>query len=113
MTISRWLTKGSMFATLAAAPALAQETDNTAAAQGSEAAAGPDDAESTDVIVVTAQLREQNPIEVPIALTAYSGDFLEELGLDDFEELSRFVPGFARIRCSAKPPVSRSSLTLS
>jgi len=47
-----------------------------------------------DEIVVTAQLRAQNPIEVPFALTAYSGEFMADLGLDDFETLSAFVPGF-------------------
>jgi outer membrane receptor protein involved in Fe transport len=45
-------------------------------------------------IVVTAQLRSQNAREVPIALTAYSGRFLDELGITDFEKLSRYVPGF-------------------
>lgn len=47
-----------------------------------------------DEIVVTAQLRVQDPIEVPFALTAYSGEFLEDLGIQEFEELSAFVPGF-------------------
>jgi len=47
-----------------------------------------------DEIVVTAQLREQKTIEVPFALTAYSGQFLEDLGIQEFEQLSAFVPGF-------------------
>ena len=47
-----------------------------------------------DEIVVTAQLREQRTIEVPFALTAYSGSFLEDLGIQEFEQLSAFVPGF-------------------
>lgn len=46
-----------------------------------------------DEVVVTAQLRAQDPIEVPFALTAYNGDFLDKLGVQDFEELSAFVPG--------------------
>jgi outer membrane receptor protein involved in Fe transport len=29
-----------------------------------------------------------------MAITAYSGEFLDELGLNDFEDVSRFVPGF-------------------
>lgn len=45
-------------------------------------------------IVVTAQKREQNPIEVPIALTAYSGTFLKTAGIQEFDKLSLFVPGF-------------------
>lgn len=45
-------------------------------------------------LVVTAQKREQKTIDVPIALTAYSGSFLDEIGVQEFEELSAFVPGF-------------------
>jgi iron complex outermembrane receptor protein len=45
-------------------------------------------------VIVTAQLRAQDPVEVPFALTAYSGGFMEKLGVQDFEELSAFVPGF-------------------
>ncbi len=63
---------------LLAAPALAQEA--TAGDQGE--------------IVVTAQLRAQNPIEVPIALSVLGGETLERLGIVEFDELSRFVPGF-------------------
>jgi outer membrane receptor protein involved in Fe transport len=51
------------------------------------------DATQLDEIIVTAQLRAQDPIEVPFALTAYSGEFLDGLGVQDFEELSAFVPG--------------------
>lgn len=56
-------------------------------------AAEPADAEVQGV-VVTAQKREQNVLDVPIAITAYSGDTLEALGLQEFEELGQFVPGF-------------------
>ena len=52
------------------------------------------DATQVDEIVVTAQLRAQDPIEVPFALTAYNGDFLRDLGVQEFEELSAYVPGF-------------------
>ena len=45
-------------------------------------------------IVVTAQLRAQDPIEVPFALTAYTGQTMQNLGIQDFEELSAFTPGF-------------------
>lgn len=49
---------------------------------------------SVDDVIVTAQLREQKTIDVPFALTAYSGQFLEDLGIQEFEQLSVFVPGF-------------------
>lgn len=53
----------------------------------------PADANGSE-IVVTAQLIEQTPLEVPFALTAYSGDFMQELGITEFDRLSQFVPGF-------------------
>ncbi len=55
---------------------------------------GQDRATSLGEIVVTAQLRVQDPIEVPFALTAYNGEFLKDLGIQEFEQLSAFVPGF-------------------
>lgn len=45
-------------------------------------------------IIVTAQLREQRAREVPFALTAYSGERLEALGVQEFDQLSAFTPGF-------------------
>lgn len=64
-----------------AVPAIAQDAAPTGAANLGE-------------IIVTAQKREQASTEVPIALTAYSGEFLDEIGVQEFEELSLFVPGF-------------------
>lgn len=52
------------------------------------------DSSPVEELVVTAQKREQKTIDVPIALTAYSGTFLDEIGVQEFEELSAFVPGF-------------------
>jgi len=42
---------------------------------------------------VTAQKRDQSAQEVPITLTAYSGDFLNTLNIEEFDRLSDFVPG--------------------
>lgn len=47
-----------------------------------------------DVIIVTSQFREQNVLEVPLAVTAYDDAFLDDIGVSEFDELSRFVPGF-------------------
>lgn len=80
------LSAASLFAFAAASPALAQDEP--------PAAAAPAAAEDENEIVVTAQLRSQRISEVPMALTAYNGEFLDDLGLNDFEDLSRFVPGF-------------------
>jgi len=48
---------------------------------------------TNDVITVTAQKREQSITEVPINLTAYDAARLETLGIEQFDELSDFVPG--------------------
>ena len=75
----------ALMATLASASAAsAQDTVRTAAEQASQ----------VEDVVVTAQLRAQDPIEVPFALTAYSGRTMQNLGIQDFEELSAFTPGF-------------------
>lgn len=44
-------------------------------------------------IVVTAQKREQSVFDVPITITAYTGEFLDALGIEDFDRLSNYVPG--------------------
>jgi iron complex outermembrane receptor protein len=44
-------------------------------------------------LVVTAQKREQLVSDVPIAITAFSGDQLKALGLESSEELIAFTPG--------------------
>ncbi len=41
-----------------------------------------------------AQLREQNPIDVPMTLSVLTGEELDRFGIQEFDELSRFVPGF-------------------
>ncbi|WP_397422941.1 TonB-dependent receptor, partial [Phenylobacterium sp.] len=56
--------------------------------------AGSADSTAIEELIVTAQKREQRTLDVPISLTAYSGDFLDEVGVQEFEELSLFVPGF-------------------
>ncbi len=83
---------GSLLALLAATPAVAQ-TEETQAANQPPAELAEGDAGET--VVVTAQLREQRPVEVPFALTTYSGRFLDDLNIQEFEDLARFTPGFA------------------
>ncbi|MBX2859454.1 MAG: TonB-dependent receptor [Cellvibrionaceae bacterium] len=46
-----------------------------------------------EVTVVTGQKREQNINEVGIAITAYSGDQLRELGLDESTKIIAYTPG--------------------
>lgn len=44
-------------------------------------------------VIVTAQKREQSATDVPLSITAYNADFLDSVGIEDFERLSAFVPG--------------------
>lgn len=53
-----------------------------------------DRSEEIETITVTAQFREQSALEVPLAITAYDGQFLDQIGVDEFDELSAFTPGF-------------------
>ena len=49
---------------------------------------------AVEEIVVTAQKTQQRAIDVPISLTAYGAERLEALGVQDFNDLSLFTPGF-------------------
>lgn len=46
-----------------------------------------------EVIVVTAQKREQRLLDVPVAVTAYGSGTLAALGIEQFDDLALFVPG--------------------
>ncbi len=68
------------------------------ATSGSGAIAATDDATEKsqryiDEIVVTAEKREESILDVPVSMTAFSGDKLEELGLTNVFDLEQQVPG--------------------
>ena len=90
------LAAGSLLALISASPALAQ-TDTAgsgkAPEQNTAAADKPGAQDQQAAIVVTAQLREQRQIDVPFALTAYTGRQLDQLGVQEFEDLARYTPG--------------------
>jgi iron complex outermembrane receptor protein len=44
-------------------------------------------------VIVTAQGRSQSLLNVPVALSALEGSFLQNLGLQEFDQLSEYVPG--------------------
>jgi iron complex outermembrane receptor protein len=76
---------GSSLAVIAlAAPAHAQDTTQP------QAEAGP----QRDVIVVTAQRREEGVQDIPMAIQAFSGDDLETLRVTDVKDLSAVAPSF-------------------
>ena len=46
-----------------------------------------------DEIIVTAQKRAESIQDVPLAITAYSGEFVRDVNLDDVKDLVTFTPG--------------------
>lgn len=46
-------------------------------------------------VIVTAQKRAESLQEVPIAMTAFSGDFIQEAKLTDLKKLVAYTPGLA------------------
>ena len=44
-------------------------------------------------IVVTAERREESILDVPLAITAFSGETMERLGMTNSDDLEQFVPG--------------------
>ena len=70
----------SIIALAASQPALAQEATADKEVGSSE-------------IVVTAQRREESLRDVPISITALSGDTLADAGIQDTERLSNLTPG--------------------
>lgn len=79
---------------MAAASGLALSAGLAQAADVASPAASATEPGLVEELVVTAQKREQKALDVPIALTAYSGATLERLGVQEFDQLSAFTPGF-------------------
>lgn len=67
----------------AAVPALAQDADMPATG----------DTPLFGDIVVTAQKREQNVQDVPVSITAFSGDQINQLGFTNVTEVTQQIPG--------------------
>src|SRR5262245_5246418 len=63
-----------------------------AAAQVTEAPQ-PQATEAVDVVVVTAQKREENLQDVPIVVTAIGEVLLRDAGVDDIKDLQVLTPG--------------------
>ena len=72
-----------------------------------QAPAQPDDedvAPDDNQIIVTAQLIEQRALDVPITISALTGDAIAELGVTDLDELSNYIPGLNIQEQSANNP---------
>lgn len=46
-----------------------------------------------DEIIVSAQKRDESISDVPLAISAYSGEFVRETNLDDIKDIIKFTPG--------------------
>ncbi len=74
--------------------------------------AGPATATDLDRITVTAQKREQQIQEVPISISAYSGDFLQANGINDYGDLGTLVPGLeVQTQSVSNPSISIRGIT--
>lgn len=49
--------------------------------------------EALDEVVVTATKRQESIQDVPLAITAFTGDFVKDVNLDDVKDLVTFTPG--------------------
>jgi iron complex outermembrane recepter protein len=74
------LVSASVVAASWAVPAAAQQSEDDETAESQE-------------IIVTAQRRSESVQDVPIAITALSGDALDRAGIQDSENLSTLTPG--------------------
>lgn len=83
--------------------ALLTTVSGTALAQEVPASRVGVEADDTDIIV-TAQKSEQRAVDVPITISANSGERMRELGVQDLDELSNFVPGLNVQEQSANNP---------
>ena len=80
------LLAGAGMAACMAAPALAQDTDGDAAVVEEMAA------EEGNLITVTARRREERLQDVPIAITAFSAEQLEQSGAIDITDIAQTTP---------------------
>jgi len=87
----------ALAATLAAVP-------HAVSAQDSAAEPEAEDQRSGNQIIVTAQKVEQRLQDVPITITATTGERIRELGVTDLDELSNYVPGLLIQEQSANNP---------
>ena len=86
----------ALAATLAVAPQAAFAQDSAASADSDTAA--------DNQIIVTAQKIEQRAVDVPITITATTGERIRDLGVTDLDELSNYVPGLLIQEQSANNP---------
>ena len=77
----------STVSTLAVAIAMGLSAASSASAQSTNTGSGP-----LEELTVTARRRSESLQDVPIAVTAYSGDDLEKIGAIDITAISQTTP---------------------
>lgn len=92
MTKAYLLATAGLAAVVLAYPAAAQTGPTPSAANVDTAA---DDAADSGEIVVTARKREENLIDVPIAITAVTSEQLDRANVDDVSDLAQQTPGLS------------------
>ena len=91
------LLRAALLASIAlpVAPAVAQDPANSEE---------QDSAASGNAIIVTAQKIEQRAQDVPITISALTGQRIAEIGVTDLDELSNYIPGLNIQEQSANNP---------
>jgi iron complex outermembrane receptor protein len=74
-----------------------------------EAVAAAEDVAELDEVVVSAQKRQQNLQDVPVAVTAITAEMLENQHIEQFNDLTRVAPGLTITESSN---VANSSINL-
>ena len=59
------------------------------------AASGVAGAQAVEEIIVTAQKREQSLQDVPISISTFTGEFLEDSGIDTLQQLGQYTPNLS------------------
>ena len=84
--------------------ALVAGSSLVALASAAQAAEADGIGESENAIIVTTQRYEQRVQDVPVTLSALSGERMEEIGVSELDELSAYVPGLNIQEQSANNP---------
>ena len=92
------------------AQGLQAQDANVPPADVSSDASAPSAAATLQEVVVTAQKRAQNLQKVPIAITAFTAQALENMGTTDIHSISNLVPN---VNLDAGAPFSGSTSVLS
>ena len=58
-------------------------------------ASGAVGAQAIEEIIVTAQKREQSLQDVPISISTFTGEFLEDSGIDTLQQLGQYTPNLS------------------